>query len=97
MAITLSLFCATFSLLLKNIESVYMYHQTHQQNYRKLLFHNWNSSATELYQNSKCHVTAETGSVYPINDDGNNKEIGRLQYETRIQGNRMTNNNPALS
>ena len=97
MTIKLSLFCAIFSLLLKNIESVYLNHQTHQQNHRKLLFHNWDSSATKVYEDSKCHVTAETGSVYPINDDDGNKEIGRLQYATRIQGNSMTNNNPAIS
>lgn len=87
---SLSLICTTLLLIIKNIESVYTYHQTHEQdqNRRKLSFQNWNSTTSDVYNSSECHVTRDTGSVYPITDDGN-IEIGRLQYNTRIQGNRM--------
>merc|ERR1712194_617155 len=90
MGSSLSLICTTLLLIIKNIESVYTYHQTHEQdqNRRKLSFRNWNSTASDVYNSSECHVPRDTGSVYPITDDGNT-EIGRLQYNTRIKGNRM--------
>ena len=86
---TLSLSFTTLSLTIKNVESVYTHHQTHEQdqNRRKLSFRNWNSTASDVRNSNECQVTIHTGSACPIADDGN-IEIGRLQHNTRIQGER---------
>jgi len=58
--------------------------------HRKLRFYNFNNTQTDFAENEECQVARDIGSVYPIMDSDTDEEIGRFQYETKIEGNVMT-------
>ena len=58
------------------------------QEHRKLEYRNWYGSVASALDEENCHVS-ERGAIYSIIDD-ENKEIGRAQFVTRIEGNRYT-------
>ena len=58
------------------------------QQHRKLQYRNWYATLSSVLDEENCHIT-ERGSIYPILTD-ENEEVGKVQFITKIEGNRYT-------